>query len=509
MIPFTRRGFLAASGTAAAVAVGGAQAAQGGGEAAKPAERESLKMAKAAVKTVEKTILKISREVWVLPAVGLKEQEAMEVHIRELEAAGFKIVSRKSGGHPTAFVAEWEQGQGGPKLGFLPEYDALPGLGNAPEPKVKPAANGKTDGHGCGHNCLGAGCTGAAFALKAMMEAKKTPGLLRVYGCGAEETEGAKVYMAKAGLFDDLDAALAWHSTPAPLTGTVITAANRKIKVSWKGKTAHAGNEPWNGRSALDAAELFAHGLNLMREHVEPTARMHYIYEVAGVAPNIVPDEARIWMTARDATSAKVDATVEWLKQLAEGAALGTQTKATFTLPIGMVEMMPNETLAVRTLEHMQHVPLDWSAEEQAFAKACQKEMGVKEAGMATTVMPFIRDMRVGGSSDVADVSWNTPVAMFGWPTLPVNVSLHSWPVTACGGMSIGDKGTLAAASILAAIGYDLLTEPDLRKAARAELTKRLDGRKYAAVLNPEPKSADENARRFGKGPGEEALGGS
>jgi aminobenzoyl-glutamate utilization protein B len=508
--PFSRRDFLAAAGAVAAVAVplaqSHAQSAPAGKQLATPSERDSLKAAKAAVKNAERAILRISREVWDLPAVGLKEQEAMEVHLRELEAAGFKITARKAGGHPTAFVAEWSQGNGGPKIGFLPEYDALPGLGNAPEPKLKPAANGKSDGHGCGHNNLGAGCTGAAIALKAMMIKQRTAGLLRVYGCGAEENVGAKVFMAKEGLFNDLDAALAWHPTPVAVSGTVITTANRFIRISWKGKTAHAGNEPWNGRSALDAAELFTHGLNLMREHVEPTARMHYIYEAAGVAPNVVPDEARLWMMARDTTTPKVNATAEWLGQLAEGVAMGTQTKASYMVEMGMAEMIPNETLAVRVFEHLQNVPLDWSPEEQAFAKACQKEMGLREAGMATTVMPLLKEVKVGGSSDVADVSWNTPVVLFGWPTHPLGVSAHTWAVTACGGMSIGDKASLASAAILAAIGYDLLTEPDLRKAARQELTRRLDGRKYRAVQNINPTTWDEAARRFGKGPGEEAL---
>ncbi len=284
-------------------------------------ERESLRAAKAAVKTAQKTILKISREVWNKPAVGLQEQEAMEVHIRELEAAGFTITSRNSGGHPTAFIAQWSQGSGGPKLGFLPEYDALPGLGNAAEPLVKPAENGRTDGHGCGHNCLGAGCTGAAMALKAMMLERNVAGTLRVYGCGAEENVGAKIFLAKAGLFDDLDAALAWHPAAVPVTGTFVTNANHFMRVSWKGRTAHAGMDPWSGRSALDAAELFAHGVNLMREHLEPTARLHYIYEIAGVAPNVVPDEARIWIQARDITTPRVNAITDWLAQLAEGAA--------------------------------------------------------------------------------------------------------------------------------------------------------------------------------------------
>ncbi len=470
--------------------------------------RPSLALAKTAVAEVEKTIVRISREVWAKPAVGLQEHEAMEVHLRELEQAGFQIVSRKAAGHPTAFIAEWRLGSGGPKIGFLPEYDALPGLGNVAEPRQQATADGDTDGHGCGHNCLGAGCTGAALALKRLMEVNGIPGTLRVYGCGAEENVGAKVFMAKAGLFDDLDAALAWHSAPVAVAGTIITSANRKIRVNWKGRTAHAGNSPWDGRSALDAAELFAHGVNLMREHVEPTARLHYIYEIAGVAPNIVPDKARIWMTARDITSAKVNATTEWLEQLATGAALGTQTQAEFQVELGMAEMIPNETLAIRVFEHLRHMPLSWSDAEQSFAKACQQEMGLPETGLATRAMPFIKDMKVGASSDVGDVTWITPVALFGWPTLPQGVSLHSWAVTACGGMSIGDKGSVAAATILTAVGYDLLTETELRTQAKAELQRRLNGRNYQAVMNLVPDQLTDSAKRFAKGIGEEYVSG-
>lgn len=290
------------------------------------------------------------------------------------------------------------------------------------------------------------------------------------------------------------------------MAGTVYTAANRKIHITWAGKTAHAGSNPWDGRSALDAAELFTHGLNMMREHVRPTARMHYIYEIAGVAPNVVPDEARIWMTARDFTSEYVDATVEWLRQLANGAAMGTQTSPAFAVPIGMKEMMPNETLALRVWEHMHHTSLDWSAQEHAFAKACQKEMGLPEGGMATTVMPFIKDFTVGGSSDVADVSWNTPVSFFGWPTHPIGVSAHTWAVTACGGMSIGDKGTIGATVILTALGLDLLTEPKLRAEAKEELKRRLNGRTYKATLDFDATTAAEVARRFMKGPNDEGL---
>lgn len=459
-----------------------------GGAPSLPARRPSLKDAQEAVRKHERTIVTISREVWDVPAVGLSEVEGMNIHIRELEKAGFQITHRRAGGHPTAFVAEWKQGTGGPVIGYLPEYDALPGLGNAAEPKMTPAANGRSEGHGCGHNCLGAGNTGGAIALKSMMEAKRTPGTIRVYGCAAEETQGAKVYMARAGLFDDVDAALSWHSAPLAGTGNIRMTANRKMKIFYQGRTAHAGNSPWDGRSSLDALELLAHSLNLMREHVEPTARIHYIYEQAGVAPNVVPDEAQMWLVLREQSTKAVVAMEEWVRQMAEGAALCTQTKATVTTFAGVAELIPNDPIARRIYEHLVHVPLEWTAEEQTFAKECQKAMGLPEAGLTTSALPFLPDIFAGGSTDVGDVSWKVPVAQFAWPSLPIGVSLHTWAVTACGGMTIGDKASLNSAIILAAAGYDLMTDKALLEAAKADHKKRLGDQQYVCAIRPEQK---------------------
>ena len=176
------------------------------GPAGAPASSEA---AKSAVEAYRDVILRISHEVWENAELSLHEEVSAEIHLRELREAGFEIVSVGTSNIPTAFVAEWSQGDGGPKVGFLPEYDALPGLGNAAEPRQTPGPRGVEVGHGCGHNMLGAGCTGAAMALKQMMMEDGTPGTVRVYGCAAEETEGAKVYMARDGLFDDLDACLA------------------------------------------------------------------------------------------------------------------------------------------------------------------------------------------------------------------------------------------------------------------------------------------------------------
>lgn len=489
-----RRTLLAAgTGTAAvALTTGGIQVAQAQSPGGAPAGGTSAQLqaaappassavASRAVADARDAILRISREVWALGEVSLAEVKSAQVHVRELRAAGFRITSTGTAGLPTAFVAEWSQGTGGPVIAYLPEYDALPALGNAAEPRQAPGPT--PDGHGCGHNMIGAGCTGAALALKRMMEQARTPGTIRVYGCAAEETEGAKVYMVRAGLFNDVDAALAWHPAPVAGTGMVRMNATNNIKVSFRGRTAHAGNSPWEGRSALKAAELFGAGIQYMREHVLPTARLHYIYESAGAAPNVVPEFAQIWLVIRDIDREKVTAMTEWARQIAEGAALMTQTKAEFDLFFGMYDLMPNQPLVDLTYRHLLAVPLEWTAEEQAFARACQKAMGVPETGMSTRVLPKLGDTTAGGSTDIGDVSYTCPVGVFVWPTLPVGIGLHTWPVTACGGMSIGDKSSLVTARILAGMGFDLMNDRALLDAAKADLRKRRGDKPFVSPL--------------------------
>jgi aminobenzoyl-glutamate utilization protein B len=440
-----------------------------------------------ALAAAQPAIERIAAEVWDLAEVGLHEVASMQVHLRELEAAGFTVVSTGTAGVPTAFVAEWTQGAGGPKVGFLAEYDALPGLGNAAVPRQEPRADGKTSGHGCGHNLLGAGLSGAAIATKAVMEARAIPGTLRVYGCAAEETEGAKVYMAREGLFADLDACLHWHPGPIAAVINVRMAANDGLKIEFHGKSAHAGIAPWEGRSALHALELAAHGINLMREHLEPTARLHYVFEAAGTAPNVVTDYAKIWMKVREADRARVNAMTAWIRQIAEGAALATQTSAKVIHYYGVHDLLPNTPLAERMQQHLERVGApEWSDAEQAFARACQREMGLPEHGLAGKVLPLQREPTIGGSSDVAEASWNTPTMGIAMPTMPLHTSLHTWATTACAGMSIGLQGTLAAAHVLTLTALDILSDAELRDAARADFARRTADYSYQSPLPSE-----------------------
>lgn len=494
----SRRGLLGATtGIAAGAGLGlpsSVVLAQSDGEVAAgtatgaPVVPASLAAAEAATEQHRDAILRISREVWEAAELSIVEQQSARIHLRELEAAGFRTVSEGTSGYPTAFICEWSQGSGGPVIAYLPEYDALPGLGNAAEPVQSPAPNGKTVGHGCGHNMLGAGCTGGAIALKTMMERDGTPGTVRVFGCASEESQGAKVYFVRDGLFDDVDLALAWHPAPIAGVGELMTSANVAVKVGFTGRTAHAGNTPWDGRSALKGAELFGAGIQYMREHMRPTTRMHYVYEEAGVAPNVVPENSQLWLTLRAEDPDEVNRVIEWARQVAEGAALMTQTKARFNVYYGMHDILPN-TPAIDLLHgHMAARPPEWTEAEQDFARSCQREMGLPEAGMATSVLPKIGPTKVGGSSDLGDISKVVPLGVFGWPTAGLGTSLHTWAITACGGMSIGDRASMDTARVLAGAGYDAMTDPALIEAARADLQARMKGKTFVPLLPAEQK---------------------
>ena len=341
-----------------------------------------------AVEQTTPVITRIANEVWQFAELSLQEIKSAQLIACILEEQGFTITSKGTAGVPTAFIAEYSNGS--PTLGFLVEYDALPGLGNEPVPYWEPRKDRVTSGHGCGHNLLGAGSTGAAIALKNVLAEQKLPGTIRVYGCAAEETEGAKVYMARAGLFTDLDAALHWHPSSSAGVSNYRSAALDQLKIEFFGKGAHAGGSPWLGRSAVHAAELFAHSINLMREHVEPTARLHYIYESAGLAPNVVPDYARICLYVRDCDRAHVEASTAWVKQIAEGAALATQTTSKVLVYTGIYDLLPNTPLAERMQANIEKVGTPtFTNAEQDFAREIQRNYGVEQAGMAVETIPL------------------------------------------------------------------------------------------------------------------------
>ena len=420
--------------------------------------------------------------------LSLEEEKSSALLIDILKEHGFSIDSVGTSNIPTAFTASY--GSGSPVVGVMTEYDALPGLGNEPVAEKTPRKDGCASGHGCGHNLIGAGGLGAAMALKDWMEKNKIKGTLRVFGAAAEESEGAKIYMARDGIFDNLDACLHWHPFNTTTPWHFKCAAVNMLLIDFNGKAAHAGTVPWEGRSALHAAELFAHGIALMREHLHPTARTHYVYTNGGLAPNVVVEHAQIKLFIRDLNRPLVEAMTEWVKQIAKGAATATQTESKALVYCGMHDLLINKPLADRMYEHAVQIGLPvYTVEEQDFAKKCQESTGAKPTGLSDKIIPPSDESpAVGGSTDVGEVSYKTPTMGMLVQTCPEGLGVHTWQATALHGMGIGHKAMIMGAKTMASIGVDLFTDAELLAAAKEDFKQRKGDYVFKSPLDTEMK---------------------
>lgn len=427
----------------------------------------------------------ISQQLWELSETALKEYKSAELLISVLRKEGF-VIEEGVAGMPTAFVASY--GTGKPVIGILAEYDALPGVGNAAVPYRQPRADGITDGHGCGHNLFGSACVNAAIAVRRIMEKQGIKGTLKLLGTPAEETLVGKVYMAKAGVFDDLDAALDWH--PGTSTGVTYnpTLAMNNFEVEFFGQAAHGAADPWNGRSALDAIELMNHAVNMMREHVYPTTRIHYVMPHAGDAPNVVPEYAKVWYFVRDTTQKNVQMIYDWILRIAEGSALATRTTYKVYLIAGVHEYLRNYPIMQALETNLEIVgPPEFSEEEQDWGRKLQEAAGKDPKGFITELEKIPEDWEKtpvsGGSTDVAEVSYITPTSGFRVTTAPDGIPWHSWATTASHGTSAGFKGAEVAAKVLALTITDLLTDEQLLKDAKEYFNKKTTGNPYKPTI--------------------------
>jgi aminobenzoyl-glutamate utilization protein B len=446
----------------------------------------------AAVDAHRVELIDLADQVWAFAETALRETRSAAVLADYAEAQGF-VVERGVAEMPTAFVASY--GEGRPIVGILGEYDALPGISQRAQPTLEPLVPGAA-GHGCGHNLFGAASLGAALAIKELIAAGELSGTIRFYGTPAEEAVGGKVYMLRAGLFDDLDVALAWHPSDEIVADTKGNQAVVDFVVDFEGRTAHAAYDPWNGRSAADGAEVFTFALNLMREHVRPTVRMHYVVTDAGDVPNVVPAHARVWCWLRDSNHAGVDGLLERARQIAEGAALATGTTARLTVQAGDWEMLPMLSGAVLLHDNMMWLgPIEFTAEEQEFARQIQRATDVEPIGLKGKPEPLDLDPREidGGSTDVGDVSWKVPTLHLSVTTAAAGAPWHAWPVVATGGMSIGHKGMVYAAKILASTMVDLFADPAKLAEVRREFEEKTRGVEYVSYLPEGPPPLPED----------------
>lgn len=423
----------------------------------------------ASIDARQATYTAIADALWSNPELGYQEQKSSARLQAELKAAGFAVESGVAG-MPTAFVASY--GSGKPVIGIVAEFDALPGLSQGAVPVRKPVVEHGA-GHACGHHLFGTASTAAAIAVKEWMERSGHGGTIRVYGTPAEEGGGGKIYMVRAGLFDDVDVALDWHPGSQNDAGPGTSLANKSGKFRFRGKAAHAAGAPWAGRSALDAVEAMNHMVNMMREHVPDGTRIHYVITSGGGAPNVVPDFAEAYYYMRHGDAQLVLEMWKRLELAAQGAAMGTETELEIEVVNGVYVLLPNETLAQMIDANLRRVGgVTYTAEERAFAEQISGTLSTKrDLASAATVEPFARS-DAGGSTDVGDVSWVVPNSGFSTATWVPGTPAHSWQAVAAGGMSIGHKGMIVAAKTMAMSVYDLLTTPKLVEDARAEFER-------------------------------------
>jgi aminobenzoyl-glutamate utilization protein B len=415
----------------------------------------------------------IALEIWDLAEVGYQEVRSSALLKAELEGAGFAIESEIAG-MPTAFVAEW--GQGRPVIGILAEYDALPGITQGAGPERAPLPE-KGAGHACGHHLFGTGSVGAAIAAKEWLEATGTQGTIRLYGTPAEEGGAGKVYMVRAGLFEDVDAALHWHPADRNAASSYTTLANKSAKFRFHGISAHAAGAPERGRSALDGVEAMNHMVNLLREHVPQETRIHYVITNGGAAPNVIPDFSEVFYYVRNPEPDQVHAIFERVVAAAEGAAKGTGTTMDYEVIHGLYNLLPNEAIQLAMWENLKEVGgVHYDETERAFAELIQESLmaPVPSLDQAEFIPPYADVGLGGGSTDVADVSWMVPTGGIAAATWVPGTAAHSWQAIAAGGSTIGKKGMLVAAKTLALTAVDLFTNPALLTAATEEHQERV-----------------------------------
>lgn len=421
-----------------------------------------------------------NQNIWSYAEIGLAENKSSKELQDLLINNGFSVESGVAG-MPTAFVATY--GDSGPVIGILAEFDALPGVSQAatPEPTLGPNPEA---GHACGHSVFGVGSVGAAMAIKELIVSNTFDGTIKLYGTPAEETGIGKVYMLRAGYFKDDDVILNWHPSDRNRASYGNTKAIANVKFRFRGSAAHASAMPWSGRSALDGVELMSAGVNYMREHVKPDARIHYVITKGGGQPNVVPPEAEVWYYIRADTFEDVTSYFGWINEIAEAAAKMSRTE----LEAVEIQSEMHEMITVRALSEQIHKNLSaigapkWEEQELAFARTTQLEfqdpfgraIGSDDTpSLATHIQPLSDEPTPArASTDVGDISWFVPIGGLGVASYGYDLPIHSWPVVAATGTTIGTKALITAAKTMTATAIDLYTDPVLMERVKADWRK-------------------------------------
>ncbi len=459
------------------------------------------------IKQNERELTQLSDRIWEYAELGLHEHKSAKALEGFLEANGFEIDSGVAG-MPTAFVATW--GTGKPVIGFLGEYDALPGVSQKVSIEREELVPGGS-GHGCGHNLLGVGAAAAAVALKQELIKRGLQGTVKYYGCPAEENFSGKAFMARDGYFKGLDVCLTWHPGSMNIVRGGSSLAVKSMIVNFHGIASHASGAPHLGRSALDAVEIMNIGTNYLREHIIETARIHYVTTNGGLQPNVVPAEASVWYYVRAPHMSQLEEIYERVLKCAEGAAIMTETTYDVKVLEAIYEVLPNNTLQQVLRDAMQIAgPPNFSQEDSGFARKLEPTFPKKvseiiddeklpEREKARLKGKILNDVVLGdpektpesrGSTDVGEVSWCAPTEQFNTACIALGTPGHSWQYTAQAGMNIGHQGMLAAARTLTQAGLMLATDEATIEKAKQEFVERTGGKQYKSALPLDVKPA-------------------
>lgn len=419
------------------------------------------------------TYQEIAFKIWKWAELGYQEEKSSTLLKKTLSDAGFSIQANVAK-MPTAFIAEY--GSGHPIIAILAEYDALPGISQKAIPTRDPLITGGA-GHACGHHLFGTASVAAGIAIKNWIKNNKINGTLRVYGTPAEEGGAGKVYMVRAGLFDDVDAVLHWHPGSNNNANPGSSLANKSAKFRFYGEASHAAGSPERGRSALDGVESMNQMVNMLREHVPQETRIHYVITKGGEAPNIVPAFAEVFYYVRNPEVANVKTIFERVVKTAQGAAIGTETTMDYEIIHGLYNLLPNETLSEVMYKNLVAVGgVKYNDKEIKFAQQIldtyEGDYNIESAEEITSYS--VEKRKGGGSTDVGDVSWKVPTAGMSAATWVPGTSAHTWQAVAAGGTSIGIKGMLIAAKTIALTAQDIFTDSDIIIRAKKELKERI-----------------------------------
>ena len=447
----------------------------------------------------QKRFQELADKVWSTPETCYSEQNSMIAHVDELKYHGFSV-TKGIANIPTAVIGEY--GNSGPIIAFLGEYDALAGLSQKADVFHQDPVKKGENGHGCGHNLLGSASMQAAVALRDWLKHSNLPGVVRYYGCPAEEGGAAKTFMVRDKIFKDVDAAITWH--PGCLPGIVkgSSLANCRVDFTFEGRASHAAVSPHLGRSALDAIELMNVGVNYMREHMPDKARIHYsIIDGGGISTNVVQAKAKVRYVVRDETTPKMMELLKRVKRIAKGAALMTETKVKTKILAGVSNLVYNETLGNVMQSNLDQLGTpEFSKEEKLYAKKYQDTLSRKDIESAyshagidivegqvlaeSVVSGDIKPVDMGGSTDVADVSWVVPTVSLWGANYAIGTPFHSWQMTAQGKSSIAIKGMTHAAMVMAATGSDLMSNKKILDDAWSEHHKTIEKEGYMLPIS-------------------------